>query len=413
MTSKNGKLLIGKVLTLFVLLLTTSVNVLFAQSVEIGEGLFSSNCASCHYLGDEDKKLIGPGLGGHINEKYTNEWLYSWIKNSSELIASGDEQAIEVYEKYNKSQMTAFPQFSNEDIDNILAYIEQGPKEVVVAAGSVVVGENNDSISYESKMLMLAAFAIILLSLFVLIRVKNVLKDAKGDEKRSLLSGAFFWVKSNPIVIVFFVIFMLLFGGKVVWDGLSTVGVQQGYKPEQPIAFSHKIHAGENGVDCNYCHSGARHSKSAGVPSANVCMNCHTYINSGTETGTTEIAKIYDAIGFDVETRTYIENYEQKPIQWVRIHNLPDLAYYNHSQHVNVAGLECQTCHGPVEEMEVLYQHASLTMGWCIDCHRETEVAMEGNEYYTELHDQLKEKYKGEKITVDKIGGIECAKCHY
>ncbi len=192
MTSKNGKLLIGKVLTLFVLLLTTSVNVLFAQSVEIGEGLFSSNCASCHYLGDEDKKLIGPGLGGHINEKYTNEWLYSWIKNSSELIASGDEQAIEVYEKYNKSQMTAFPQFSNEDIDNILAYIEQGPKEVVVAAGSVVVGENNDSISYESKMLMLAAFAIILLSLFVLIRVKNVLKDAKGDEKRSLLSGASF-----------------------------------------------------------------------------------------------------------------------------------------------------------------------------------------------------------------------------
>ena len=188
MTSKNGKLLIGKVLTLFVLLLTTSVNVLFAQSVEIGEGLFSSNCASCHYLGDEDKKLIGPGLGGHINEKYTNEWLYSWIKNSSELIASGDEQAIEVYEKYNKSQMTAFPQFSNEDIDNILAYIEQGPKEAVVAAGSVVVAENNDSISYESKILMLAAFAIILLSLIVLIRVKNVLKDAKGDEKRSLLS---------------------------------------------------------------------------------------------------------------------------------------------------------------------------------------------------------------------------------
>ena len=412
MTSKNGKLLIGKVLTLFVLLLTTSVNVLFAQSVEIGEGLFSSNCASCHYLGDEDKKLIGPGLGGHINEKYTNEWLYSWIKNSSELIASGDEQAIEVYEKYNKSQMTAFPQFSNEDIDNILAYIEQGPKEVVVDAGSVIVGENNDSISYESKMLMLAAFAIILLSLFVLIRVKNVLKDAKGDEKRSLLSGAFFWVKSNPIVIVFFVIFMLLFGGKVVWDGLSTVGVQQGYKPEQPIAFSHKIHAGENGVDCNYCHSGARHSKSAGVPSANVCMNCHTYINSGTETGTTEIAKIYDAIGFDVETRTYIENYEQKPIQWVRIHNLPDLAYYNHSQHVNVAGLECQTCHGPVEEMEVVEQYSPLTMGWCINCHRETKVDTD-NPYYHDLNENWVEKYHGEDITAEKIGGLECGKCHY
>ena len=191
------------------------------------------------------------------------------------------------------------------------------------------------------------------------------------------------------------------------------VGVYTNYMPEQPIAFSHKVHAGENGVDCNYCHSSARKSKHSGIPSANVCMNCHTYINEGKITGTTEISKIYDAVGFDPDSKTYIEGYEQKPIKWVRIHNLPDLSYFNHSQHVVAGKVECQTCHGPVEEMEVLYQHASLTMGWCIDCHRETEVAMEGNEYYTELHDQLKEKYKGEKITVDKIGGIECGKCHY
>ena len=413
MTSKNGKLLSGKVLSLFALLLITSINISFAQSADIGEGLFSSNCASCHYLGEEDKKLIGPGLAGHINEKYTTEWLYSWIKNSSELIASGDEQAIEVYEKYNKSQMTAFPQFSNEDIDNILAYIEQGPKEVVSETGTTTTEvSGGDSSSSESKALMAIAFAIILLSLLVLVKVKNVLKDAKGDKKISLLGGAFSWLKSHPVFIVFFVIFMLLFGGKVVWDGLSTVGVQQGYKPEQPIAFSHKIHAGDNGVDCNYCHSGARHSKSAGVPSANVCMNCHTYINSGTETGTTEIAKIYDAIGFDVETRTYIEGYEQKPIQWVRIHNLPDLAYYNHSQHVNVAGIECQTCHGPVEEMEVVEQYSPLTMGWCINCHKETKVDTD-NPYYHDLNENWVEKYHGEDITVDKIGGLECGKCHY
>ena len=185
------------------------------------------------------------------------------------------------------------------------------------------------------------------------------------------------------------------------------------YQPEQPIAFSHKVHAGENGVDCNYCHSSARNSKHSGIPAANVCMNCHTYINEGAITGTTEISKIYDAIGFDPDTRTYIEGYEQKPIKWVRIHNLPDLSYFNHSQHVVAGKVECQTCHGPIEEMDVVYQHAELTMGWCIDCHRTTEVSMEGNEYYTELHAQLKEKYKGEKITVDKIGGIECAKCHY
>tara|TARA_B110000967_G_C18897171_1_gene571591 strand:+ start:3222 stop:4460 length:1239 start_codon:yes stop_codon:yes gene_type:complete len=412
MTSKNGMLLSCKVLSLFALLLITSINISFAQSADLGESLFSSNCASCHYLGDEDKKLIGPGLAGHINDKYTTEWLYSWIKNSSDLIASGDEQAIEVYEKYNKSQMTAFPQFSNEDIDNILAYIEQGPKVSVSESGSETVEANNSGTSTESKTLMAVAFAIILLSLFVLVKVKNVLKDAKGDKKTSLIAGAFSWLKSHPVFIVFFIIFMILFGGKVIWDGLSTVGVQQGYKPEQPIAFSHKIHAGENGVDCNYCHSGARHSKSAGVPSANVCMNCHTYINSGTETGTTEIAKIYDAIGFDVETRTYIEGYEQKPIQWVRIHNLPDLAYYNHSQHVNVAGIECQTCHGPVEEMEVVEQYSPLTMGWCINCHRETKVDTD-NPYYHDLNENWVDKYHGEDITVDKIGGLECGKCHY
>lgn len=405
-------LLSCKVLSLFALLLITSINISFAQSADLGESLFSSNCASCHYLGDEDKKLIGPGLAGHINDKYTTEWLYSWIKNSSDLIASGDEQAIEVYEKYNKSQMTAFPQFSNEDIDNILAYIEQGPKVSVSESGSETVEANNSGTSTESKTLMAVAFAIILLSLFVLVKVKNVLKEAKGDKKTSLIAGAFSWLKSHPVFIVFFIIFMILFGGKVIWDGLSTVGVQQGYKPEQPIAFSHKIHAGENGVDCNYCHSGARHSKSAGVPSANVCMNCHTYINSGTETGTTEIAKIYDAIGFDVETRTYIEGYEQKPIQWVRIHNLPDLAYYNHSQHVNVAGIECQTCHGPVEEMEVVEQYSPLTMGWCINCHRETKVDTD-NPYYHDLNENWVDKYHGEDITVDKIGGLECGKCHY
>ena len=230
-------LLSCKVLSLFALLLITSINISFAQSADLGESLFSSNCASCHYLGDEDKKLIGPGLAGHINDKYTTEWLYSWIKNSSDLIASGDEQAIEVYEKYNKSQMTAFPQFSNEDIDNILAYIEQGPKVSVSESGSETVEANNSGTSTESKTLMAVAFAIILLSLFVLVKVKNVLKDAKGDKKTSLIAGAFSWLKSHPVFIVFFIIFMILFGGKVIWDGLSTVGVQQGYKPEQPIAF--------------------------------------------------------------------------------------------------------------------------------------------------------------------------------
>ena len=308
--------------------------------------------------------------------------------------------------------MTAFPQFSNEDIDNILAYIQVGPAEVVVTTGADNAVAGDAGASSESMMVLFIALSILFLSLMVLVRVKNVLKEAKGERTTTLLQGAGSWLKKNPIVIVFLVIFMMLYGGKVIFEGLLTVGVQQGYQPEQPIAFSHKIHAGENGIDCNYCHSGARHSKTSGVPSANVCMNCHTYISSGTITGTEEIAKIYTAIGFDPETRTYIEGYEQQPIEWVRVHNLPDLAYFNHSQHVNVAGVECQKCHGPVEEMDVVEQFAPLTMGWCIDCHKETKVDMD-NPYYHDLNENWVEKYHGEDMTVDKIGGLECGKCHY
>ena len=207
---------------------------------------------------------------------------------------------------------------------------------------------------------------------------------------------------------------MLAVGGfNAAWNVMTGIGVTQGYQPEQPIAYSHKIHAGINGIDCNYCHSSARHGKSAGIPSANVCMNCHTYINQGSVTGKEEIQKIYDAVGFDPEKGRYIEGYEQKPIKWVRVHNLPDLAYFNHAQHVVAGGLECQECHGPIEEMEVVEQHAELTMGWCIKCHRSKEVKTADNAYYEEMHAKFKENHPGEKFTVEQMGGTECGKCHY
>ena len=410
MRSQNCKSPFRKALKLLTLLFITTIHLSFAQDVELGESLFSSNCASCHYLGPESKKLVGPGLNDHIFEEYTTEWLYSWIKNSSELIKSGDEQAISVFEQYNKSVMTAFPYFTNDDIDNILAYIKAGPVEVEEVA--VESSEEVSSASNPSTILILLLVFLVLF-LFVLARVKNVLKELKGDPTATLLESAIVWLKATPIVIALVVFYFILSGLGAAWDGLLTVGVQQGYQPEQPIAFSHKLHAGENGVDCNYCHSGARHSKSAGVPSANVCMNCHTYINEGrSEQGTQEISKIYAAIGFDPETRSYIEGYEQQPIEWIRIHNLPDLAYFNHSQHVNVAGVECQECHGPIQEREVVEQYSPLTMGWCIDCHRETKVDTTNN-YYHDLNDNWIEKYHGEDITAEKIGGLECGKCHY
>tara|TARA_B100001250_G_scaffold284765_1_gene246860 strand:- start:75 stop:1295 length:1221 start_codon:yes stop_codon:yes gene_type:complete len=392
----------------FLLIIVSVCTPTLSQDVQVGENLFKSNCSSCHYVGPEEKKLIGPGLDGEIFEEHSEEWLYKWIRNSAELIESGDKVANELYEEYNKAVMTAFPHFSDEDIGNILAYIKEGPSEVV-ADISQISEKQSDT---DSHTLLYIIFVIIIFNIGLLIYVKNTLKVAAGIKKDGFFSSGISWIKLNPSAIIFTSVIIVFSGMKGCWNSLSTIGVSQNYQPEQPIAFSHKIHAGEHGIDCNYCHHTARSSKHAGIPSVNVCMNCHTYINEGTTTGKEEINKIYAAIGFDPSTRTYIPNYEQKPIEWVRIHNLPDLAYFNHSQHVNVAGVECQTCHGPVEEMDEVYQYSKLTMGWCINCHRETEIDTD-NPYYHDLHNEWIDKYHGEEITVDMIGGRECAKCHY
>jgi len=381
---------------------------LSADDIESGEKLYKQNCTACHMM--TDAKLVGPGLKG-VTEKYEKEWLIKWIRNSQELIASGDERAIKIFEEYDKSVMTSFD-FSDDEFSDLLAYLANPPEPEVVASKEEGA-DVNQGMSTSTQLMLIAL--VLLTLVFLLVSLKNNLKSALGQETETIpetLIGQYSLFISNNINVVFacsvFAIVML----KFTYDGLMGVGVTTNYAPAQPIAFSHKLHAGVNGVDCNYCHSSARHSKHSGIPSANVCMNCHTYISEG-PSGKDEIQKIYDAIGFDPETRKYIEGYQQKPIEWVRIHNLPDHAYFNHSQHVVAGKLECQDCHGPVEEMDVLYQYSELTMGWCVDCHRETEVQMEGNNYYTHLHEQLKEKYKGEKITVAKMGGLECAKCHY
>ena len=402
-------------LILTLAILFASFNVAFSQeavdslAIQKGEEIFKTNCVSCHSIGKS--ALIGPGLED-VTEKRKKEWLKKWINSSSDFIASGDPDAIAIYEEWNKVAMTSF-YFEDEDFDALYAYLKNPPIQEDIVSADLTLAEDQ-GVRTSTKLMFIALFLLMLV--YLLTSLKNKLKESLGQETETipetLLSQFNLFVAENRNV-VFASVACLIVVLKFSFDTMIGVGVYSQYQPEQPIAFSHKVHAGENGVDCNYCHSSARKSKHSGIPSANVCMNCHTYINEGKITGTTEIAKIYDAVGFDLNTRSYIEGYEQKPIKWVRIHNLPDLSYFNHSQHVVAGKIECQTCHGPIEEMDVVYQHAELTMGWCVDCHRTTEVAMEGNEYYTELHDQLKEKYKGEKITVDKIGGIECAKCHY
>ena len=396
--------------SLIILLFAVSASV-SAQNVEEGEKLYKANCTACHQI---DNKLIGPALRG-VSDKYSEEWLIKWIKNSAEMIAAGDPDAIAIWEEYNKSPMTAFPYFSDDDVKNILAYIEQAPeKQAVVATtsfdgGAIVVEDQT------SDYVILTIAIVLLLVIAGLWKIKNTLKEVAGEESEDLFSStitlvyAFFARKS----LVTFTVFIILgFGVNSAWNLMLGVGVTKGYAPEQPIAYSHKLHSGINGIDCNYCHHSARHGKSAAIPSANVCMNCHTYINEG-PSGKAEIQKIYDAVGFDPEKGQYIEGYEQKPIKWVRIHNLPDHAYFNHSQHVVAGGLECQDCHGAIEEMEVVEQHAELTMGWCIDCHRQTEVKVADNDYYEEMHAKFKENHPGESFNVEAIGGLECGKCHH
>ena len=396
--------------SLIIFLFTISISA-SAQNTEEGEKLYKANCTACHHI---DNKLIGPALRG-VSDKYSEEWLIKWIKNSAEMIAAGDPDAIAIWEEYNKSPMTAFPYFSDDDVRNILAYIEQAPEKQAVVATTSVDGGALIVEDQTSDYLILAIAIVLLLAIAGLWKIKNTLKEVAGEESEDLFSSTItlvnaFLARKSLVILTVFII--LGFGVNSAWNLMLGVGVTKGYAPEQPIAYSHKLHSGINGIDCNYCHHSARHGKSAAIPSANVCMNCHTYINEG-PSGKAEIQKIYDAVGFDPEKGQYIDGYEQKPIKWVRIHNLPDHAYFNHSQHVVAGGLECQDCHGAIEEMEVVEQHAELTMGWCIDCHRQTEVKVADNDYYEEMHAKFKENHPGETFNVEAIGGLECGKCHH
>ncbi|MFO7702892.1 MAG: cytochrome c3 family protein [Psychroflexus maritimus] len=389
-----------------------------------GKELFNSLCAACH---KPYKKAVGPALHG-VSERRDLDWIQRWTVNSRELIDSGDSQAVAIYEEYNKQAMPAFPQLSKEDVNDIVAYVEQPKPEPKTSKkddveGAVAAGGGGAS---TEVILGILAFVFLML-LVVLVLVNKTLRRFaeannvelyKKKEKSKPIWVAFAENQFLVLVSVVVVLLMLAYGG---YGYLMQVGVDQGYEPVQPIHYSHKIHAGENEIECKYCHSSARKSKHSGIPSLNVCMNCHKQIAEvSEETGNeeyskefydNEIQKLYDATGWDPDSQSYTG--ETKPVKWVRIHNLPDFAYFNHAQHVTVGQIECQTCHGPVEEMEVMYQHSSLTMGWCINCHRETNVRMDDNPYYEKIHEELSKKYGVDQLTAAEMGGLECGKCHY
>ncbi|HQV36314.1 MAG TPA: c-type cytochrome [Flavobacterium sp.] len=389
-----------------------------------GKALFNAQCAACHKL---DAKMTGPALRG-VGTKYEKEWLYKWIRNSAELIKSGDEPANKIYNEFNQSPMTAFPQLSDADLDNIIAYTIQPKEEPKVDVAAQGAAGNNGAADGISNEVILGALALVLGMLVVMLfLVRNVLlriAQANGIDTAKKEPTLPIWkaFAKNQFLVLVTAIFLLLSSAYFVYGWMMQIGVDQNYEPIQPIHYSHRIHAGDNGIDCKYCHSSARDSKHAGIPSLNVCMNCHkniaevaeTTLAEGKEYGVDynlEIQKLYDAVGWDKANQKYTG--KTQPVKWVRIHNLPDLVYFNHSQHVTVAGIECQTCHGPVQEYEYQKQFAPLTMGWCINCHRETEVNMKDNDYYKKIHEELSKKYGKDKLTAADMGGLECGKCHY
>ncbi|TAH25632.1 MAG: cytochrome C [Cytophagales bacterium] len=379
--------------------------------IDQGATLFKQNCVTCHAIHDV---VVGPALKD-VHKRRQLPWIISFVKNSTKVIASGDQYAVDLYNKYNKTQMTSFPNLSDAEITSIVEYIKVEGSKAPVTAQAVdgakdasSTDKSNASNPYGDLTIILLV-VILVLVLVILIVFSSVLRKYLKDKEANLEEAdkvlvnqkidfvAFF--KSKGFITVVSIVFVA-WGARACWNTMFYVGVEQGYQPVQPIPFSHKLHAGEYKIDCNYCHTGVTKGKQANIPSLNICMNCHSQIKKGPKYGEAAIAKVVKAY----ETNT--------PVKWVRIHNLPDLSYFNHAQHVKVGGLECTNCHGQIDTMEVVHQHAPLTMGWCINCHRETKVNGKDNDYYAKLlesHNQVSKK----DLKVADIGGLECSKCHY
>lgn len=411
-------------LAIFSLLFLLSVFNSNPVSAADGEKIFKQNCAVCHSIGKG--KITGPDLLGVQARVPSDAWLHDWIKNNNAVLAKGDAYGKKIFAENGGTPMTVFASFTDEELDAVITYIKTPPKVLPPTPGGNNAGTGagsgeNEGVNPLALLIGVIAFLIIIVAVLRGVRhsLKNIQNERQGlpeEETVGPWRELKNWIKAHKrttaVIILFFVGGLL----STTWYTLKDIGVYEGYHPEQPIAFNHKLHAGDNAINCQYCHSGVERSKTAGIPTVNVCMNCHKGISTGPTTGKTEIAKIYEAAGWDPTAKGGAGDYTkpQKPIKWIKVHNLQDFVFFSHQQHVKVGKQECVTCHGDLKTMTTAQQVKPLTMGWCIDCHRKTEVpGMQDNPYYESLHKKLAEKYKGQPITVDKMGGIECGKCHY
>jgi mono/diheme cytochrome c family protein len=453
-----------KALLVALLLVITTAPTWAAANPDNGKTIFKANCARCHYI--TEQKMVGPGLKGVMGRWGGDEGkLHAWIKNSQEYLKTGDKYANELFKAFGGSIMPSF-NLKDEEISDILAYIEKGDGPEDGGGGTETAGTpgaaNDGKGKGGNKNVIIIILVIAAIVLLVVARalsnvsrsMENISRKESGDDLHpertpfDFFTNAWNWFATHKKFSLLIGIIVMSWLSYEAWKGLNTLGVYQGYKPEQPIKFSHVTHVKQNGIDCKYCHATVEKSRHAGIPSSNVCMNCHKAVNNGPKTKKVEISKIYAAIGWNPVDLKYWDNYQnadkdkiqdvfkewlkdepgsydamknqiQQPVQWVQVHYLPEHVYFSHQQHIVVGKLECKECHGDVQEMETVEQFAPLTMGWCINCHRKTDVQFASNGYYDRLHNYYKEHYgeyemtKGQAFTVEKIGGLECSKCHY
>lgn len=394
-------------------------NQLHAQD---GKALFQANCASCHAI---DKKLTGPALRG-VEDRWTDQkMLYSWIRNNQAVLKSGYPYAVDLYNQY-KVPMNTFPTITDKEIEAILAYIKTAPGPTDGKEGPIADAAAEAQSAADKNLIFGIITIVLAIVAFTLLQVNaNLRKLAADKEGVPALEPIPFWRNKTYIMLGTLVLFTI--GGYYTVQGAIGLGRSQNYQPEQPIYYSHEVHAGVNQINCQYCHVGVYQGKQATLPSVNICMNCHMAINEytgktklmradGTEVnGTAEIQKLYKYAGYTKDQTSPWDASLAKPIPWVRIHNLPDHVYFSHQQHVVAGKQACQNCHGEITKMGEVYQFSPLSMGWCINCHRQTAVNFKGNGFYSiyeKYHNDIKNG-KMDSVTVEAIGGTECQKCHY
>ena len=436
------------------LILFVSINAVSLS--QDGEKLFKANCASCHH---PIKNATGPKMQGVLQKWEDNgegDLLYEWVKNPTELYNSGKSKMAKAIWDWSPTVMTPQGHLSKDEVKSIFAYVDayappataQGP-----VSDDTVYEAEDDTVSYWWWIIIGLMVFVLFATFGVKRELSEVIAAKEGkvlDPKKTFFVSAKQWALRNWFMTVLMIVAVALFSGIELFGRLYQVGVYQDYQPSQPLAYSHKLHAGNMGIECKYCHHSAEKSKHAGIPSVNVCMNCHAVVHEGPQYGTEEIDKIHLAAGYNKAKQAYNLDANgiriEQPLVWNKAHNLPDHVYFSHAQHVhpNIGNIDCRQCHGPVQNYtlgrvsttEEVNAYAStdegmekgiiqltkpiLTMGWCIECHNKKEIDLASTGYYEEIHDRLKSRadvhnniLEDDKVTVKELGGWECAKCHY